>query len=87
MVEVLKEHISAQFIFIFKDSYSNLSRGYAVAWAPTIEDASRLVEQKPVLKVNDVLITIGYANPYCVRYVQPLDRCIKLIIPDYPTYE
>lgn len=69
MIEVLKEHIPVQFIFIFKDSYSNLSRGYAVAWAATIEDASRLVEQKPVLKVNDVSITIGYANPYCVRYV------------------
>lgn len=54
--------------FIFHDSYSKLSRGYGVVEFETIEGAMQIVNMHGYISVHGYQVTIGYANPYCIRY-------------------
>ena len=53
--------------YIFKDSYSKLSRGYGLVEFESIPGATQVIGMANVLSVHGYHVLLGFANPYCIR--------------------
>ncbi len=53
--------------YIFKDSYSKLSRGYGVVEFESVPGATQVIGMASLLSVHGYHVLLGFANPYCIR--------------------
>lgn len=53
--------------YLFRDSYSGLSRGYGVVEFDHVESSIHVLSFSSDITVRGIQVHIGYANPQCIR--------------------